>query len=90
VPPASAVLIGDLKLLIALAGLIDLDTERARLAKEIARAEAEIRKSEGKLASATFVQNAPVAVVGQERARLVEWSAQRDALRKQADGLGDA
>ena len=86
-PPASAALIGDLKLLIPLAGLIDIDAERARLAREIARVEAEIRKCEGKLASETFVQNAPVAVVGQERARLVEWTAQRDALCAQAEGL---
>jgi valyl-tRNA synthetase len=77
-----------LKLHIPLAGLIDIDAERARLAKEIARVEGEIRKSESKLASETFVQNAPIAVVGQERARLVDWSAQRDALREQSRRLG--
>jgi valyl-tRNA synthetase len=71
-------LIGELKLMLPLAGLIDLDAERARLAKEIARVETEIRKCEGKLASETFVQNAPAAVVDQERTRLTDWSAQRD------------
>ena len=87
-PPASSALVGKgLKLLIPLTGLIDLDAERTRLAKEIARVETEIRKSEGKLASATFVQNAPAAVVDQERQRLADWNAQRDALRDQRDRL---
>ncbi|HTA65402.1 MAG TPA: valine--tRNA ligase [Xanthomonadaceae bacterium] len=86
-PPASAALIGELKLLVPLAGLIDLDAERTRLAKEIARAEAEIRKCEGKL-SETFVSNAPAAVVAQERTRLVDWSAKREGLSQQLDQLG--
>jgi len=89
-PPASAALIGELKLLIPLAGLIDLDAERARLSKEIARVEIEIKKCEGKLASETFVQNAPAAVVAQERARLTDWSAQRNALHDQLKRLGNS
>lgn len=85
-PAASAALVGDLKLLIPLAGLIDLDAERARLAKEIARIEGEIRKSEGKLAN--FGDKAPAAVVAQERARLADWSAKHDGLSRQLDQLG--
>ncbi|MBS0194329.1 MAG: valine--tRNA ligase [Proteobacteria bacterium] len=87
-PPASAALVGDLKLLVPLAGLIDLDAERARLAKEISRVEGEIRKCEGKLASETFVSNAPATVVEQERKRLVEWTARQKALQEQAQQLG--
>jgi valyl-tRNA synthetase len=87
-PLASAALVGELKLLIPLGGLIDLDAEIVRIDKEIARVQAEIRKCEAKLANETFVQNAPVAVVGQERARLVEWTTQRDALRDQRGRLG--
>ncbi|HEV2607553.1 MAG TPA: valine--tRNA ligase [Xanthomonadaceae bacterium] len=79
-PPASAALIGDLKLLIPLAGLVDLDAERARLAKEIARVEIEIRNFEGKLASEAFVQKAPAAVVEQERVRLADKRARLAAL----------
>ena len=87
-PPASAALLGDLKLLIPLAGLIDLDAERARIAKEVARVEAEIGKCEAQLGNETFVRNAPVAVVGQERARLTDWTAQRAALIAQRERLG--
>ncbi|KFN50194.1 valine--tRNA ligase [Arenimonas composti] len=82
-PAASAALVGGLTLLIPLAGLVDLDAERARLDKELKRIAAEIGKCENKLASDTFVRNAPAAVVEQERARLADWSAQHAALAAQ-------
>jgi valyl-tRNA synthetase len=68
--------------------LIDLDAERTRLGKEIARIAGEIRKCEGKLGNASFVDHAPSAVVAQERQRLADWSAQLAALRDQATRLG--
>jgi valyl-tRNA synthetase len=79
---ASAV-VGELKLLVPLEGLVDLGAERARLDKEIKRVDAELGKSRNKLASDTFVQNAPPAVVEQERQRLLDWGMQRDALATQ-------
>jgi valyl-tRNA synthetase len=82
-PPAASGLVGELKLFVPLEGLVDLDAERARLDKELKRVEGELAKSRGKLASETFVQNAPAAVVEQERKRLAEWSAQRDAIAGQ-------
>ncbi len=88
-PPSAMATYAGLKLHIPLAGLIDLHAERVRLAKEIARVEAEIHKCESKLSSETFVQNAPGAVVDQERSRLADWSAQRDALHVQAKRLAD-
>jgi valyl-tRNA synthetase len=82
--PASAVaIVGELKLLVPLEGLVDLDAERTRLDKEIKRVEIEISKCNGKLSSETFVQNAPPAVVEQERKRLVDWNTQLSALREQ-------
>ncbi|KGI78606.1 valine--tRNA ligase [Oleiagrimonas soli] len=83
-PAAAAAVVGNLRVLIPLAGLIDLDAEKARLEKEIARIDKEIAKCEGKLGNARFVDNAPAEVVAQERQRLTEWSAQREALREQA------
>ena len=87
-PAAAAAVVGGLRVLIPLAGLIDLDAERARLKKEIARIEGEKKKSEGKLGNANFVDHAPAAVVEQERTRLSEWNAQIEALRGQAEKLG--
>jgi valyl-tRNA synthetase len=82
-PAAAAAIVGEMTLLVPLEGLVDLDAERARLDKELKRVDGELAKSRGKLASDTFVRNAPAAVVEQERQRLVDWSAQREALAAQ-------
>jgi len=86
-PAAAAAVVGNLRVLIPLEGLIDLNAERARLAKEIARIQGEIKKCEGKLGNANFVDHAPAAVVEQERNRLADWNTQAAALREQASRL---
>jgi valyl-tRNA synthetase len=86
-PAAASAIHGKLKLLIPLAGLIDIDAEKSRLDKEIRRIEGEIGKCKGKLASETFVANAPAAVVAQERVRLADWSGQLVALIEQRQRL---
>ncbi|WP_115561268.1 valine--tRNA ligase [Xanthomonas arboricola] len=82
-PPAAAAIVGELTLLVPLEGLVDMEAERTRLDKEIKRVESEIGKCNGKLGNATFVQNAPAAVVEQERARLNDWTVQLTGLREQ-------
>ncbi|MBP7981619.1 MAG: valine--tRNA ligase [Arenimonas sp.] len=86
-PASATALVGDLQVFIPLAGLIDLDAEKARLAKELKRIETEIGKCRGKLSSETFVANAPEAVVAQERQRLIDWQAQQSALGEQLTKL---
>jgi len=80
-PAAATAIVGELKLLVPLEGLVDLDAERARLDKEIARVAAEKDKSEAKLAK--FTDKVPAAVIDQERVRLADWAAQLDGLRAQ-------
>ena len=81
-PPPSAVgLVGGLKLFVPLEGLVDLDAERGRLDKEIARVSAEKDKSAAKLAK--FSDKVPAAVVEQERKRLADWTAQHQNLTAQ-------
>ncbi|MDR3445367.1 MULTISPECIES: valine--tRNA ligase [unclassified Dyella] len=87
-PAAAAAVVGSMRVLIPLAGLIDLGAEKARLSKEIARIEGEIKKCEGKLGNANFVANAPEEVVAQERQRITDWTTQANALREQAQKLG--
>ncbi len=87
-PPAASAVIGDLTLLVPLEGLVDLDAERVRLDKEIAKVAAEKDKSEAKLAK--FGGSVPPAVVEQERLRLTEWTAKLAALQEQRARLGDA
>jgi valyl-tRNA synthetase len=86
-PPAAApAVVGDLQLFVPLEGLVDLDAERVRLDKEIAKVASEKDKSEAKLAK--FGGNVPAAVVEQERARLADWSAKLEALTTQRERLG--
>jgi valyl-tRNA synthetase len=80
-PPAAAGVVGDLRLFVPLEGLVDLDAERARLDRELKRVEAEKASSENKLAR--FGDRTPPAVVEQERQRLADWTARRDALAAQ-------
>ncbi len=80
-PPAAAAIVGELKLLVPLEGLVDLDAERARLDKEIARVSAEKEKSETKLSK--FTDKVPAAVVEQERVRLLDWNSQLAGLQEQ-------
>ncbi|RLJ63628.1 valine--tRNA ligase [Sulfurisoma sediminicola] len=62
---------------------IDIAAEKDRLGKELARMEAEIAKAEKKLATPSFVERAPAAVVAQERERLADFAAVREKLASQ-------
>ena len=87
-PAAAAAIVEQLRLLIPLAGLIDLDAERKRIEKEIARVEAEIEKCQVKLGRESFVASAPAPVVEQERKRLTEFTQLLASLREQLAKLG--
>ncbi|NOT88513.1 MAG: valine--tRNA ligase [Lysobacter sp.] len=80
-PAAASAVVGGLTLLVPLEGLVDLDAERSRLDKEIARVASEKTKSEDKLAR--FGGNVPPAVIEQERLRLADWTAKLAALTEQ-------
>jgi valyl-tRNA synthetase len=54
-------------------GLIDVEAERIRISKEIERIKVEVKKCEGKLGNASFVDRAPPEVVEQEKSRLADW-----------------
>ena len=71
--PAAVTAIGEVYM--PLEGLIDIEAERARLTKEISLTEIEVKKCEGKLGNASFVDRAPPEVVVQEKARLDDWKA---------------
>ncbi|MFO7858527.1 MAG: valine--tRNA ligase, partial [Ectothiorhodospiraceae bacterium] len=72
-PPEAAIsLVGEMKLLVPMAGLIDKEAELARLDKERNRLRAELENAEKKLANEQFLAKAPAAVVDQERERRAE------------------
>ena len=67
---------------------VDVDAERARLAKEIARLEGEVAKAQAKLGNESFVARAPAAVVAQEKERVAGFGATLERLRAQLAQLG--
>jgi len=86
-PQAAASMVSDLKLLVPLAGLIDKDTELARLDKQTSKLEQEIERVDKKLGNESFVAKAPQDVVDKERSKrdemahnLTELKAQRDRI----------
>ena len=67
---------------------IDVDAERARLSKEIARIEGELAKVHTKLGNEAFVAKAPPAVIDQEKKRLTDFGSALERLREQRTRLG--
>jgi len=86
-PPAAMALLGDMRLLVPMKGLIDVDAERARLDKQMEKTRAELAKANGKLSNENFVNNAPEAVVIQERQRVAEFEKTITQLTEQLQKL---
>ena len=85
--PAGAIqaVVDETTLFLPLADVIDLDAERARLAKEIGKIDGEIRKIDGKLGNEKFLSKAPEAVIEEQRERRADAEQTRAKL---ADALG--
>ncbi len=84
---AVQVVVDEATVLLPLAAVIDLDQEKARLSKEIAKLSGEIDKVEKKLANQAFVAKAPPEVVEEQRERRDEWSVARAKLQEALDRL---
>ncbi|MEP4079884.1 valine--tRNA ligase [Haloferula sp.] len=69
-------------------GLVDVEAERVRITREIEKTSQELKRSEGKLGNASFVDRAPPEVVEQEKARLEEWRSKLAQLEEMLKGLG--
>ena len=75
-PPASgSAVIRDVEVFIPLEGLIDVDAERRRLRKEIAKFQGLLERLQTKLGQEAFVRKAPQHVVERERERQSEYGA---------------
>jgi valyl-tRNA synthetase len=83
-------LVGDLKVMVPLAGLIDLEAERGRIGKEVERAQQELEKIDKKLSNEAFIAKAPEAIVTKDRERAAELQTTLQTLQKQIEALANA
>jgi len=82
-PPAASALVGEMTLLVPMAGLIDPAVEITRLEKRARKIQEEITRAAAKLNNENFVRSAPEAVVVQERERLAEFERTLAGLTRQ-------
>lgn len=86
-PESATSLIGEMKLLVPMAGLIDTEAELTRLNKEIDKLSKELQRINGKLSNAGFVDKAPAAVVEKEKAKAAEVQASMTQLKEQLEKI---
>ncbi|PWK53455.1 valine--tRNA ligase [Pleionea mediterranea] len=86
-PVAATALVGNMDLLIPMAGLIDVNAEKARLNKEVEKLSKEQQRISGKLDNANFVDKAPEAVVAKEKDKLADVESALNKLKAQVAQL---
>jgi valyl-tRNA synthetase len=85
---AHAVLRSGADLFLPLAGIIDVDRERQRLARELERIDGQLRGTEARLGSEKFTARAPADIVAREREKADSLRDQRGRLAEKLQGLG--
>jgi valyl-tRNA synthetase len=90
-PVDSAVsVLGDVEVILPLAGLIDVEAERARHTKALGEIDKQLTSVRAKLSNESFVSRAPADVVRQQRAKLAELESQRAAVQGLIDALASS
>ncbi len=86
-PESATTLVGEMRVLIPLTGLIDKNQEITRLNKEINKLTLKQRQFSGKLSNEKFITAAPRAVVEKERQKLTLVKQALDDLKLQLDKI---
>ena len=82
-PESAIALVGEMKILIPMAGLIDKAAELARLEKEIQKIKNDLPRVEGKLSNPTFIDKAPADVIEKEKTKLADLRSTLSNLEQQ-------
>ncbi len=88
---AASVILEDLELFVPLEGLVDVEAELAKLAKEEGKIQKELQRSEKKLNNQGFLQKAPAEVVAKEREKVERLRARLEKLahhRRTLEAIG--
>ena len=86
-PASATALVGEMEILIPMAGLIDKDAELARITKAMEKIDKDVSRTRGKLGNEKFVSNAPEAVIEKERAKLEEGEKALAKLKEQFETI---
>lgn len=86
-PESAIALVGEMRVLIPLAGLIDKDAELQRLTKEMEKRQKERDKLASKLNNPKFIERAPAELVEQDKARVAELEAELAQLATQEEKI---
>jgi valyl-tRNA synthetase len=78
-----------MRILVPLAGLIDVGGERDRLGKQLAKTQDDLGKVRRKLENQSFVANAPPDIVAKENARIAELEQRATQLEQQIARLAE-
>ena len=82
-PACATALVGEMEVMIPMAGLIDKDAELARVNKALEKIGKDFARTEGKLSNEKFVSKAPEAVIAKEREKLEDYKGQIAKLEEQ-------
>jgi valyl-tRNA synthetase len=83
VPESASALLGNMRLLVPMAGIIDIEAEKARLGKLRERGNTDLERVRTRLDNPDFVNNAPPDVVTKTRQQLAELELQISQLDEQ-------
>ncbi len=86
-PPVATAMLDTLRILVPIAGLIDVEQERQRLQRLQDKLSEDLERSNKKLSNQQFVANAPDAVVAKERERVAEFTTKLAAIEDQLGQL---
>ena len=86
-PLSATELVGNMKVLVPMAGFIDVEAEVKRLQKEIEKISKDKQRVEGKLSNEKFVANAPDDVIDKEKAKLAGFAEAEANLQQQLEKI---
>jgi valyl-tRNA synthetase len=87
---AIQIIVGSDTFALELQGIIDVAAERARLAKEMAKADADIARVDAKLGNANFIARAPEEVVEEEKEKREEALGRKEKIAEALERLKGA
>lgn len=86
-PPSATALVGEMEVLIPIAGLIDKEAELTRLSKAKEKILNDANRTQSKLNNENFVSKAPQAVISKEQEKLANFSMQLEKIQQQIESL---